>query len=397
MQVLRAPGSSSRGAGAGWTPCRRRSPGPCASLNWYEPGASGIVPAGGRFTIVRWFTTLRAGTVRRPRPVACTFRLRGRVRYRGGRGQTVSRPVDAAPTTPGSASARSRSARRPLFAAVCAVSMLIYGIEPVNKPFLTKLALIPEQGPRRRDLAASTWPIANGFDDRLLWVAVTIALLWYFGGRLEAQVGRTKFGIFLTRRHRRCRASSAPCSISRRRAAGPVQLAVLLVFVAEYPNMRFFFGIPAWALGLVVRGHRHPPAHGIARRRTSALLRDLARHRGRGGPFDRAARGVSVDPTGADRRRRPHPPATPGAAATALEGRPADRRRRAVGDAVGRPEPTSLAAQAELDSLLDKIAATGWTRSPATRSDASTNCRRSSASADRTRDVEEAPSRHDVG
>ena len=67
-----------------------------------------------------------------------------------------------------------------------------------------------------------------------------------------------------------------------------------------------------------------------------------------------------MDPTGTDRRRHPHPPGAPGAAAD-------DARRRAEptvvegpwGIASTVPNPTSLADQAELDSLLDKIAATG--------------------------------------
>ena len=84
-----------------------------------------------------------------------------------------------------------------VFAALCAVSLLIYGFEPVDKPFLTKLALIPDKVLDGQVWRIATWPLANGFDDRLLWIAVTIALLWYFGGRLEAQAGRTKFGIFL--------------------------------------------------------------------------------------------------------------------------------------------------------------------------------------------------------
>ena len=33
-----------------------------------------------------------------------------------------------------------------------------------------------------------TWPLANGFDQQLLWVAVSIAVLWYFGSKLEEQV-----------------------------------------------------------------------------------------------------------------------------------------------------------------------------------------------------------------
>ena len=33
-----------------------------------------------------------------------------------------------------------------------------------------------------------------------------------------------------------------------------VEIAVFCVFVAEYPNVRFFFGIPAWVLGVVFVG-----------------------------------------------------------------------------------------------------------------------------------------------
>ena len=32
----------------------------------------------------------------------------------------------------------------------------------------------------------------------------------------------------------------------------PVELAVFLIFVAEYPYIRFFFGVPAWAIGAVI-------------------------------------------------------------------------------------------------------------------------------------------------
>ena len=34
----------------------------------------------------------------------------------------------------------------------------------------------------------------------------------------------------------------------------PVELAVFLIFIAEYPFARFFFGIPAWAIGAVIVG-----------------------------------------------------------------------------------------------------------------------------------------------
>ena len=136
--------------------------------------------------------------------------------------------------------------------------MLIYGIEPVDKPFFTQLALIPGKVLDGEIWRIATWPLANGFDDRLLWVAVSIALLWYFGGRLEAQAGRTKFGIFLAA------VIILPGIVGTlldlpQAGCRPVQIVVLLVFIAEYPNLRFFFGIPAWVLGARLRADRHPP------------------------------------------------------------------------------------------------------------------------------------------
>ena len=245
-----------------------------------------------------------------------------------------------------------------VFAALCALSLLIYGIEPVNKPFLTKLALIPAKVLDGEIWRIATWPLANGFDDRLLWVAVSIAMLWYFGGRLEAQAGRTKFGIFLAA------VIILPGIVGTfldlpQAGCRPVQIVVLLVFIAEYPNLRFFFGIPAWALGLVVvvtdilqlTGSR-------AGDRVLFYLISLA-------IAAVAARSIGLlaaypwiprVPIGDGIRTRPARPARPprrqkAGRPTVVEG--------PWGIASTVPNPTSLADQAELDSLLDKIAATG--------------------------------------
>ncbi len=44
---------------------------------------------------------------------------------------------------------------------------------------------------------------------------------------------------------------------------------VLLVFIAEYPHIRFFFNIPGWVIG---RGHRRDPGAGLRREPPVALL-----------------------------------------------------------------------------------------------------------------------------
>ena len=133
---------------------------------------------------------------------------------------------------------------------LCAVSVLIYALEPVDKPILFKLALIPSEIKSGQVWRVFTWPLANGLDQQLLWVIISIAVLWYFGGRLEEQVGRTRIAWFLAM------IIVIPGLVGTaldlpQAGVHTVQLVVLLTYIAEYPNVRFFFGIPAWVLGAV--------------------------------------------------------------------------------------------------------------------------------------------------
>jgi membrane associated rhomboid family serine protease len=130
---------------------------------------------------------------------------------------------------------------------MCAVSVLVYAID---KTILIKLALIPSDVTSGQLWRVVTWPLANGFDRQLLWVIVSIAVLWYFGARLEEQVGRTRFAWFLLM------IIVIPGLVGTlvdlpQAGVHTMQLVVLLTFIAEYPNLRFFFGIPAWVLGAI--------------------------------------------------------------------------------------------------------------------------------------------------
>jgi membrane associated rhomboid family serine protease len=130
---------------------------------------------------------------------------------------------------------------------MCAVSVLVYAID---KTILIRLALIPDEVTSGQLWRIVTWPLANGFERQLLWVIVSIAVLWYFGSRLEEQVGRTKFAWFLTMIILIPGLVGTALDLPQA-GVHTVQLVVLLVFIAEYPNVRFFFGIPAWVLGAV--------------------------------------------------------------------------------------------------------------------------------------------------
>ncbi len=95
-----------------------------------------------------------------------------------------------------------------------------------------------------------TWPLANVPD---LWTVITIAIFWYFGKQVEGMLGRNKFGIMLLL------LAVIPGVVgvlldTPQAGLAPIELAVFLVFVAEYPFARFFFNIPAWAIGAVVVG-----------------------------------------------------------------------------------------------------------------------------------------------
>ena len=96
-----------------------------------------------------------------------------------------------------------------------------------------------------------TWPLANEPD---IWTVITLAIFWYFGREIEgtARADAVRAPAAPAHGHpghrRRRRSTSAQAGIA------PVELAVFLVFIAEYPFARFFFGIPAWAIGAVFVG-----------------------------------------------------------------------------------------------------------------------------------------------
>lgn len=254
-----------------------------------------------------------------------------------------------------------------LLALLCAASIVLYGLEPVDKPILTRLALIPSEVRAGEIWRLVTWPLANGFDQRLLWTAVAVALLWYFGNRIEEQVGRVRMTVLLLALIVLPGVVGTLLDLPQF-GVRSIELAVLLIFIAEYPTLRFFFGIPAWALGLVyvvtdvlqISGSR-------ANRQLLFYLVSLA-------IAALAARAVGMLTaypwiprvplpaalTGETRRpRTPRP---------SRGGRPARRSGRRSEPVVQGPwaAPTTpranadaAAAQTELDALLDKISASG--------------------------------------
>jgi membrane associated rhomboid family serine protease len=227
-----------------------------------------------------------------------------------------------------------------LLGVMCAVSVLVYAID---KTILFRLALLPDDVTSGQIWRVVTWPLANGFDQALLWVIVSIAVLWYFGSRLEEQVGRVRFAWFLTLIILIPGLVGTALDLPQA-GVHTIQLVVLLTFIAEYPNVRFFFGIPAWVLGAVYVAAEVLQLTGDRAGRhllffiVSLLVGALA------------ARGVGM---------LEGYPWIPKLAVPHRRHEPKRSRRPAVVAGPWAGTTTVPAAQSELDELLDKISANG--------------------------------------
>ncbi len=102
-----------------------------------------------------------------------------------------------------------------------------------------------------------TWPVANQLS---LWEILNLFFFWYFGTNLENTIGRTRVLWLLVGIWGSLTAASTVVglAVGGGYLAGIdlIQFVVLLIWIAEYPTMRFLFNIPAWVFGLVLVGLR---------------------------------------------------------------------------------------------------------------------------------------------
>lgn len=246
-----------------------------------------------------------------------------------------------------------------LVAALCVASMVVWAIDAsLLEPFV----LNADKVRRGQVWRLVTWPLVNTPES--IWSILTIAIFWYFGRELEGLLGRNRFAWFLVI------TTVVPAIVASLVDVDVwglefLQLAVLLVFIAEYPQARFFFNIPAWVIGavivalqvLVLVGNRD----GSGLIFLTVLLATAVL----------VARSLGLASTLAWIPQIPLPAFVSGA-------RSSGPRRSASGKVRGgkqrgrtvvegpwaappspAPRPDAAAAQAELDELLDKISASG--------------------------------------
>jgi membrane associated rhomboid family serine protease len=129
----------------------------------------------------------------------------------------------------------------------CVASLFLWAASQAAHEYLW---LIPADVKHGELWRLVTWPLAN---EPTLWAVISMAIFWYFGRQVEGMLGRNKFAIMLLL------LTVIPALVAvgldtEAHGLAPVELAVFLVFIAEYPFARFFFGIPAWAIGVVIVG-----------------------------------------------------------------------------------------------------------------------------------------------
>ena len=137
---------------------------------------------------------------------------------------------------------------------MCVVSIFVWAFEGPEPPWTVRCPVACSCG-RTKVLEGQvwrivTWPLVN---EPSIWAVVSLALLWYFGSEIERLLGRNRFAIFLLL------VTVIPGVVGTlidlpQAGIRPIEMAVFLLFVVEYPFVRFFFGIPAWAIGAVILG-----------------------------------------------------------------------------------------------------------------------------------------------
>ena len=241
---------------------------------------------------------------------------------------------------------------------MCAVSMVVWAANP---RFLEPLVLIPSRVFELQLWRVVTWPIPT---QPTFWTIITLAIFWYFGREIEGLLGRNRFAWFLVL------VTVIPGIIATlvnlpQAGLRPIQFAVFLTFIAQYPFARFFFGIPAWALGAVFLGLETLQLLGLRDQRglifllvTLATAAVVARSYGLAPTLARFVPAMPVPGSDASsggsgrREKKPKPRRAPrGSGRTVLDG--------PWQSAPPSPTADTFAMQTELDSLLDKISANG--------------------------------------
>jgi membrane associated rhomboid family serine protease len=140
------------------------------------------------------------------------------------------------------------------------VSLVVFAVEPVDKPVQFALAMVSDDVAHLQVWRLITWPFANVYVS--IWVPISIFFFWYFGTELEKSVGRVRMAVlfFGTTILTGVVGTLIDLALVGTFYGGglaglsSIGLLMAVVFIAEYPHIRFFFGIPGWVIGAILVG-----------------------------------------------------------------------------------------------------------------------------------------------
>jgi membrane associated rhomboid family serine protease len=133
---------------------------------------------------------------------------------------------------------------------VIGLNILVMFLYAISNTFFYRLVMVRPLVTNGEVWRLVTWPFATVPN---INSAFMLALLWFVGRDLEPQFGRVRFAKFLVS----IAATLLVIALVVDVGLGGSRLivtAVFIAFIAEHPRMPFFFGIPAWILGVVYVG-----------------------------------------------------------------------------------------------------------------------------------------------
>lgn len=136
-----------------------------------------------------------------------------------------------------------------------AASVIVYAVEPVNKPVMSSLALLTSEVSGGEVWRLVTWPFATL--DFTLWVLVSAYVFLFSGSDLEREAGRTPFVVLLVGSVLALGAATYGAAhlfdIQRGLVGfGTLATVMLLLYCAEHPDRPFFLVIRAWMVGIAI-------------------------------------------------------------------------------------------------------------------------------------------------
>lgn len=152
-----------------------------------------------------------------------------------------------------------------LVVVISIASIIEWAFEGNNGPVQTNLTLDPDSVLNGQVWRLLTWPVAYPTGLGLFGI-IAIALFWYFGTEIEALLSKKKMAWFLGvvtvglgllwvgLVELTPIGNGIGTAVFALSGIGQLELMVLLLFIAEYPNRRFFFNIPGWVIGVVIVG-----------------------------------------------------------------------------------------------------------------------------------------------